>query len=480
MSERLPRLARLALIVALPATIAALTISAPEAPARTSGTSTRAIDPTLEFGNIDHLIFIVQENRSFDHYFGTFPGANGIPRTADGRFKPCLPDPEAGHCQRPFHDPTLWDAGGPHSERASTISVNGGKMNGYIKAQETMYSICRNKPQQFACRQAKDGPTGQPDVMGFHTANEIPNYWTYAKRYLLQDRMFAPTDSWTLPSHLYLVSAWSALCSDLAGPDPNASSCTTSLTRPDRGWRPQEGAPRPYRWADITWLLHRHGVSWAYYVGPGTCVKPPCDAKQGPATVSILNPLAGFRTVEQTRQFGRVRRYADYFSRAKRGTLPAVSWVVPVPGKGEHPPDSLAPGQAWVTKVVNAVMRGPREQWLHTAIFLTWDDWGGFYDHVPPKIIDPYGYGIRVPGIVISPWVKRGLDVDHQTLSFDAYLKLIEDRFLGGQRLDGQNEGWPDPRPTVREEAIPGDLRREFDFTQRPIPRTVLDPTPHT
>jgi phospholipase C len=358
------------------------------------------------------------------------------------------------------------------------MDVNGGKMNGYIKAQESMYSVCRTEPTLFECRQAKDGPTGQPDVMGFHTAAEIPNYWTYAKRYLLQDRMFAPTDSWTLPSHLYLVSAWSALCSDLSGPDPNASSCTTSLTRPDQGWRPSDGAPRPYRWADITWLLHNHGVSWAYYVGGDTCVKPPCLDPTGPTTAPVVNVLPGFRTIEATNQFGRLRPYSDLFVRAADGTLPSVSWVVPSEGKGEHPPDRIDRGQAWVTKVVNAVMQGPSDQWLRTAIFVVWDDWGGFYDHVPPIRIDPYGYGIRVPGIVISPWVKRGLDVDHQTLSFDAYLKLIEDRFLGGARLDGQNEGWPDPRPTIREEQVPADLANEFDFSQDPIPPIVLDPTP--
>ena len=94
-------------------------------------------------------------------------------------------------------------------------------------------------------------------------------------------------------------------------------------------------------------------------------------------------------------------------------------------------------------------MQGP--DWLHTAIFLTWDDWGGFYDHVRPPSVDENGYGLRVPGIVISPWVRPG--IDDQTLSFDAYLKLIEDRFLDSRRLDGWNWGWPDARPTTREEA---------------------------
>jgi len=126
--------------------------------------------------------------------------------------------------------------------------------------------------------------------------------------------------------------------------------------------------------------------------------------------------------------------------------------------------------------LVNAVMRGP--DWDTTAIFLTWDDWGGFYDHVVPPVVDQNGYGLRVPGILISPYAKQGY-IDQQTLTFDAYLKLIEDRFLGSQRLDPTTDGRPDPRPTVREDVpILGNLADEFDFTQAPRPPILLDPSP--
>jgi phospholipase C len=114
--------------------------------------------------------------------------------------------------------------------------------------------------------------------------------------------------------------------------------------------------------------------------------------------------------------------------------------------------------------------------WGSTAIFLTWDDWGGFYDHVVPPTVDVNGYGLRVPAIVISPYAKRGY-IDHQTLSFDAYLKFIEDDFLSGQRLDPSTDGRPDGRPTVREDVpILGDLTTDFDFTQPPRPPLVLPP----
>jgi phospholipase C len=119
--------------------------------------------------------------------------------------------------------------------------------------------------------------------------------------------------------------------------------------------------------------------------------------------------------------------------RAKAGTLPAVSWVVPSGDVSEHPPDLVSRGQTFVTSLVNAAMFRPN--WKDCAIFLAWDDWGGFYDHVVPVRVDENGYGLRVSGIVISPFARKAF-IDHQTLSFDAYVKFIEDDFLGGQRLD--------------------------------------------
>jgi phospholipase C len=174
----------------------------------------------------------------------------------------------------------------------------------------------------------------------------------------------------------------------------------------------------------------------------------------------------------------RIQDHARFYKAAANGTLPSVSWVMPYNGVGEHPA-SGAPiwrGQAHVTHVVNALMKGP--DWNETAVFLTWDDWGGFYDHVRPPRVDLNGYGIRVPGLLISPWARAGL-IDSQTLSFDAYLKLIEDLFLDSERLNPATLSRPDSRPTVREKAsILGDLLKEFDFGQEPLPPLILDPTP--
>jgi phospholipase C len=123
-------------------------------------------------------------------------------------------------------------------------------------------------------------------------------------------------------------------------------------------------------------------------------------------------------------------------------------------------------------------MKSP--DWSSTAIFLAWDDWGGFYDHVVPPTVDVNGYGLRVPGLVISPYAKAGF-IDHQTLSFDAYAKFIEDDFLGGARLDPQTDGRPDRRPTVREDAsVLGDLQQDFDFSKPPRPPMLLPVHPRT
>jgi phospholipase C len=446
------------------------------------GDSARPIDPALGIQNIDHFVFVVLENRSFDHYFGTFPGADGIVPATGGTKPICQPDAEnPGTCWQPYHDRNFFDQAGPHGQDASTIDIAGGKMNGFVKSLREIGNGCIKHPTESPCPQTKPGPNGEPDVMGYHTAQEIPIYWKYAETFTLHDRMFAPTDSWTLPAHLFLVSGWSANCTD----PMDAMSCESEQQFPgqqyaDKGniWTPPMAEPRPYVWAPITWYLYRAGISWSYYVGKGTCIEPPCEKVSGIETAPVQNVLPGFTATQATGQLDRIRPNTEFVRDAKAGNLPSVSWVMPVADHGDHPPDSIELGQAFVARMLNAVMEGPEEQWLHTAIFLTWDDWGGFYDHVEPPVVDENGWGLRVPSMVISPWAKPGF-IDHQTLSYDAYLKLIEDRFLDGRRLNGSNWGWPDPRPTTREAVgILGDLVDDFDFTQEPLPPLVLDPFP--
>jgi phospholipase C len=311
-----------------------------------------------------------------------------------------------------------------------------------------------------------------PDkVMAYHDGTQLTSYWAYAQQYVLQDEMFAPSLAYSLPEHLFLVSNWSAYCSLPSNP----STCQPSMV-------PNTPLPGTYGWTDITWLLHAARVPWKYYVfggQSGDVINPDEDdgvhgiyVRQDAKLGSQWNPLPGFTDVAQDGQLNNVVPGKSFYKDAAAGALPAVSWVIPDSVYSEHPPNSVKMGMQYVSGLVNAAMKS--SDWSTTAIFITWDEWGGLFDHVTPPIVDGAGYGIRVPGLLISPWAQHNV-IDHQLLSFDAYNKLIEDLFLNSQRLDPTNDGRPDPRPDVREAYPPlGDLLTEFDFSQRPRPPMLL------
>jgi phospholipase C len=319
--------------------------------------------------------------------------------------------------------------------------------------------------------------------MGYHDRREIPNYWHYASNFVLQDHMFQSDASWSLPQHLYMVSGWSAKCKVKGDP----MSCRGAVQAP--GSPPGEpqnttGQAPDYAWTDLTYLLHKYGVSWRYYVQKGA--QPDCadnamfcaPVPQNAHTPGIWNPLPWFDTVRQDHQLSNITPLDNLFTALKTNTLPAVSWIIPGDKDSDHPPSRITHGQAYVTGLINSIMRS--NAWDSTAIFLCWDDWGGFYDHVKPPKVDGQGYGLRVPGLVISPYAKTGF-IDHQILSQDAYLKFIEDDFLAGRRLNPKTDGRPDSRPTVRENVkILGNLAQDFNFNQKPRPPLILPLHPPT
>jgi phospholipase C len=421
---------------------------------------------------IRHVVVIMQENRSFDSYFGTYPGVDGIPTGA------CIPDPLQSRCVASFHDRSDENFGGPHTVNNARGDINGGRMDGFITQSESGVACTSTDPHCGACNLTNR--IHCVDVMGYHDGADIPNYWAYARNFVLQDEMFESALSWSLPSHLFMVSEWSARCGKSADP----MSCRNALESPANPPDYQYGSIPDYAWTDLTYLLHRHKVSWAYYVDKGT--EPDCEngastcspVGQASQTPGIWNPLPYFDTVRQDRQLGDIKDLSSFFTEARDGTLPAVSWITPNGRVSEHPPALVTAGQTYVTQLINAIMRSPN--WNSTAIFLAWDDWGGFYDHVVPPVVDGNGYGMRVPGLVISPYARQGY-IDHQTLSFDAYVKFIEDDFLDGQRLDPSTDGRPDRRPDVREaNPLLGDLSSDFDFTQAPRPPLILRDHPRT
>lgn len=436
---------------------------------------------------LQHVIIIVQENHSFDSYFGTYPGADGLP---PGTCVPLNPAAPQQGCVAPFHDVHDVAAGGPHTapdalaDLADGISTAG--MNGFVYQQtQGAARKCGNRP---SCNGGLPGVL-RHDVMGYRTNTEIPHYWEYAQHFVLQDHMFSGVRSWSVPAHLDLVSEWSALCANQL----QAASCVTSAMPARPGLR------TTYPWESLFQFLDIHYVSWKYYLGEGQ--EPDCDddemtcAPQNQSTrvPSIWNPAPSFAYVR-----GQGQAYLaahnppvqQFLADVAAGTLPQVAWIVPEQAFSEHPPAGVTAGMIYVVSLVNAIMASP--YWQSTAIFITWDDWGGFYDHVVPPNVDmtadgsgeAEGFGLRVPGLLISPWARAGT-IDHSILSVDNYARFIEDVFAGSARLDpaaiGQTEARPDIRDSVTsvrflngQTAPVGDLMAEFDFNQAPIPPLVL------
>ena len=255
--------------------------------------------------------------------------------------------------------------------------------------------------------------------------------------------MFAPADSWTLPSHLFLFSGWSALCPDTTDP----MSCRSNLDLLGRHQQYRYGHPPIYAWTDITYLLGKAGVSWNVYMGKGTCVQNPCTQKPGPYGVDplIQEPAPGVRRRRRPDRLDHFTTHEAFIRRASAGTLP-VSWIMPGNLASEHPGSGtpIRSGQAYVTRLVNAVMRGPNWRLLRHLPDL--GRLGRLLRPCRPPKVDRNGYGLRVPGIVISPWVKRG--IDHRTLVVRRLPQADRGSFPG--RSASRSEDRRPPRSAVR------------------------------
>jgi phospholipase C len=286
-----------------------------------------------------------------------------------------------------------------------------------------------------------------------------------------------------------LTSEWAATCTN----STDAMSCNsdTSPVYPQKG-------TITLPWANLFQLLDVHKVSWKTYIGAG--IEPDCAdgdmvcpaRPQAASTASIWNvaPLyAWVQAAGATYLANHVQPATRFLSDLQANTLPQVSWIVPTAANSEHPPASITLGMEYVTALVNGVMQSRAA--AETVIFIAWDDWGGFYDHLPPPNVDTnqtaypiQGYGLRVPGIMISLHAKKGY-IDHSVLSFDSYARFFEDLFANSARLDPAALGNPDNRPDIRDEINSvtfvggatqrvGDLLDEFDFSQPKLPRLVL------
>src|SRR5262249_8688568 len=193
-----------------------------------------------------------------------YPGAEGIPMS-NGVPTVCVRDPkgDAG-CVAPYHTTSDYNTGGAHGHQDAVRCINGGKMDGFLAGSGGGHDACQD-PNNPNCGAYGDGGQSQDrlDPLSYHTRDEIPNYWSYADQFVLQDHMFESIDSWSLPAHLYMVSGWSASCT---GGDP--MTCQTNLVLGLQAYA------FDYAWTDITWLLHKHHASWRYYLGEGS--EPDC------------------------------------------------------------------------------------------------------------------------------------------------------------------------------------------------------------
>jgi phospholipase C len=318
--------------------------TAPALPAPSSGASP-----------IRHVMFLVQENHSFDNYFGTFPGADGLPEGAiiEG--------------VAPHHLPSARSANLAHGRGTALAAVNGGRMDRFVSAERT------------------------PLTMGYYDSSDIPNYWTLAARFTLADRFFSSYLGPSMPNHLYIFGA-------------SAAGESANRRRPPRGG-----------WAatTLTDRLDAAGVPWRCY-----------DGSPAKRPFSALNPLLGFRSFQEAPVRGsRVVANAELFRDLHDGTLPPVSWILPNAEESEHPMTDVRVGMWYVTSVVNALMKSPC--WSSSVLVITWDEYGGWYDHVAPPRVDDDGYGIRVPAIIVSPYARAG-SIDHTVYDFTSVLRYVE------------------------------------------------------
>ncbi len=334
---------------------------------------------------IKHFVVLMQENHSFDNYFGTYPGADGIP---SGTCMPLNPaDPTAG-CMKPFHigDNDVQSTDLDHSSATHRLQYDEGRLDGFISALGL-----RNQDGRLA--------------MGYYDDRDIPYYWNIADEYVLFDRFFSSAAAGSLVNHLYWVAG---------APGPGNDRFLT------------EGINNLPTIFDV---LQERGISWKFYVqnyDAGLTYRTVSSVPGNRASQLVWVPLLNMdRFIDNPELASHIVDISEFYSDAQNGTLPAVAYVVPS-GASEHPPGSLRSGQRLVRSLITELMRS--DAWSSSAFMWSYDDWGGWYDHVPPPQVDAYGYGFRVPALLVSPYARRG-HIDSTELDYTSILKFIEENW---------------------------------------------------
>jgi phospholipase C len=370
---------------------------------------------------IKHVVIIDKENRSFDSMFGRFPGADGTTRAtiSTGRSVPLVHQP----------DRLFLDLG--HAGEAAAAAVDNGRMD--------RFDLLAGSTQL-----GKDMSLSQ-----FHKS-DIPNYWSYAQHFTLDDHFFSTIMGPSFPNHLITVAATAGGTIDNPrGQDHHAWGCDGGPHSTVNGVTASGKlfTTRPcFNFTTLPDELQAANIPWKYYAPP---------AFSSGYVWSTLDAIAHIRYGPLWRS--NVPPTARFVQDVQHGTLPSVSWVVTNAGQSDHPPAAICVGENWSVHIINTIMRS--KYWKDTAIFLNWDDFGGFYDHVPPPPLDTVSLGPRVPDLVISPYARAHY-VDHHVMEFDSLLKFVEQDFS--------------LKPLTFRDRRAASMITSFDFAQKPLAPVVL------
>jgi phospholipase C len=408
----------IALVTALTATLVAASVSR----AATATSQHRPKTP------IEHFVTVLQENHTYDNYFGTYPRGNGFPAHV------CVPiDPQKPRrgCVRPFHlgSNRVVPADPAHSTATARQQFNDGRMNGFVSALD---------------RVNQDGRL----TMGYRNGRDLPYYWNLAGQYVLYDRFFSSAMADNFINHLFWVTGGPAGAPAV----PRGAELGRAL--PLGGGRPV---------TTIFDRLNGAGVSWKFYVQDynpkltfRTFRRYPANRASQVVRVPLLSMPRYLKNPELRSHIVPLDQYYDDLLDNK---LPAVSYIVPS-GPTEHPPSSVGSGQAFVRSLINSLIESP--EWKSSAFLLSYDEWGGWYDHVKPPQIDKYGYGFRVPALLVSPYAKRGF-IDSTQLDYTSILHFIE-------------QNW-NLKPLTSRDAHAHGIAAGLDFQQVPRPGVLTAST---
>ncbi len=407
---------------------------------------------TPEPPHVKHVVILIQENRSFDNFFATFPGADGATtgKTHDGKTVPLVKRRLRDRLDIAHEWPTF------------VTEYDGGKMDGF--------DLVRIGP---------GGGLAPHHLYAYQYVDpaDLQPYWTMARQYVLADHMFERQSSGSFIGHQDLIAPGTPIApgESLAniptqepwGCDAPEGTKTGLLTKshffPTRG---------PFPCLDYPTLrdtLDAKSLSWKYYA-------PAFKYSSGGWLWTAFDAIRAVRYGSEW-QTNVVTPPTKIFADIAANNLAAVSWVVPDKRDSDHPVTGTNRGPSWIAQVVNAIGKSPA--WKSTAIVVIWDDWGGFYDHVPPPQLDYQGLGFRVPMLVISPYARKGY-ISHTPYEFASILRFVEDNWglprLGtsDRRATSIGDVFDFTKPPRRFEPIPADYPSS-SFLQEPPSNAPVD-----